>query len=75
MHGATLEGRVDYIVLTGGMARNERLVSRISRRVAYLAPIEVVPGEREMKALADAALAVLNGDEAAKRYPAGVAVC
>jgi butyrate kinase len=67
-HGATLAGSVDVIVLTGGMANNALLVEEIHRRVAYLAPVEVVPGEREMLSLARAACAALRGDVTARSY-------
>jgi len=65
---AVLKGQVDRIVLTGGMAHSENLVGRIRERVAFLAPIEVVPGEEEMEALAQGALRVLRGEEEPKAY-------
>ncbi len=68
MHGATLAGRVDRIILTGGMARDERFVRRIAERVSFLAPVEVVPGEREMLSLARNCLAVLTGAMQPHRY-------
>lgn len=67
-HGATLHGRVDRIVLTGGMAHDQELVERICARVAFLAPVEVVPGEREMLSLARGWLAVADGRERARSY-------
>jgi len=67
-HGATLAGAVDVIVLTGGMAYDEALVNDISRRISYLAPIEIIPGEREMISLTRAALSVLDGSVQAKEY-------
>lgn len=67
-HGATLAGSVDVIVLTGGMAYDEALVNEISRRISYLAPIEIIPGEREMISLTRAALSVLDGRVQAKEY-------
>ena len=67
-HGATLAGSVDVIVLTGGMAYDEALVNEISQRIGYLAPVEIVPGEREMLSLARAALSVLDGRVSAKEY-------
>lgn len=67
-HVATLEGRVDAIVLTGGMAHDDALVAAIEARVASIAPIECVPGEREMEALAAGALRVLAGEEEARTY-------
>ncbi len=67
-HGATLAGSVDVIVLTGGMAYDEGLVNEISQRIRYLAPIVIIPGEREMLSLARAALSVLDGRVSAKEY-------
>jgi butyrate kinase len=67
-HGATLEGRVDLIVLTGGMAHDPRLIQAITRRVGHMAPVEVVAGEREMLSLARAALAALAGKVPVKSY-------
>ncbi len=67
-HGATLLGAVDLVVLTGGMAHDHELVESISRRVAYLAPIEVIPGEREMESLAAAATRALRGEQEVREY-------
>ncbi len=69
-HGATLEGRVDRIILTGGMANDQDLAGRIGRRVSFLAPVEVVPGEREMLSLARGFLAVADGCEPLLEYAA-----
>ncbi|TVP95184.1 MAG: butyrate kinase [Acholeplasmatales bacterium] len=67
--GATvLKGDVDAIVLTGGLAYDERVVEGIRERVSFIAPILIFPGEDEMEALALGALRVLNGEEAAKTY-------
>ena len=63
-----LEGRVDRIVLTGGMANAANLVKLISGRVSFIAPVEVLPGEEELEALAAGALRVLRGDEEALVY-------
>ena len=63
-----LEGRVDQIIITGGIAHSEPLVAEVSRRVAFIAPIRVLPGEEELPALAEGALRVLRGQEAAKSY-------
>ncbi|MFZ7102642.1 MAG: butyrate kinase [Peptococcaceae bacterium] len=65
---AVLEGRVDRIILTGGMAYSQRLVADISKRVKFIAPIVLSPGEEELEALALGALRVLRGEEAAKEY-------
>jgi butyrate kinase len=63
-----LAGRVDAIVITGGLAHWKRLVEMISTRVAFLAPSRLYPGEDEIGALAAGALRVLSGQEAAKTY-------
>lgn len=63
-----LYGRVDAIVLTGGLAYSQRLVELVSERVKFAAPVEVVPGEDEMLALAQGAVRVLKGEEKAKIY-------
>jgi butyrate kinase len=61
-------GRIDRIVLTGGLAYSEMLTDWIKERVEFLAPVEIVPGEREMLALARGGLRVLAGLEPVKRY-------
>ncbi len=65
---AVLEGTVDGIVLTGGLAYSERFVGLIEPRVRFIAPVLVYPGEDELKALADGAFRVLKGQEEAKTY-------
>jgi butyrate kinase len=67
-HGATLQGQVDRIILTGGLAHDRTLVAAIRARVRFLAPVVVVPGEREMLSLVRGALAVLQGKEKAEKY-------
>jgi butyrate kinase len=63
-----LKGKVDYIVLTGGLAHSKRLVSGITDMVSFIAPVKVHPGEDEMRALAEGAYRVLSGEEKAKIY-------
>ncbi|MBP1627217.1 MAG: Butyrate kinase [Holophagaceae bacterium] len=65
---AVLEGEVDRIILTGGIAYSQRIVSDISRRVKFIAPIVVIPGEEELSSLAVGAVRVLKGKEQAKSY-------
>lgn len=68
MYGASLYGKVDKIILTGGIAHSELVTTEVTKRVSYLAPVEIIPGEMEMEALALGALRVLNDEEAAKIY-------
>lgn len=65
---AVLEGVVDRIVLTGGIAYSKRIVEAITRRVKFIAAIEVVPGEEELESLAFGALRVIRGEEEAAAY-------
>ena len=63
-----LEGDVDAVVLTGGMANAAELVDAIRKRVAFIAPVFVYPGENELEALAEYLRAVLTGETPAKKY-------
>ena len=65
---AALKGRVDAIVLTGGLAYSSRFTDLVASRVAFIAPIHVYPGENELAALAEGALRVLRGEEEPRRY-------
>ena len=61
-------GKVDRIVLTGGMAYAPYVVEPIIERVSFIAPVAVVPGEEELEALHAGALRVLRGEEPAQIY-------
>jgi len=63
-----LAGDVDGIILTGGIAYSQRIVDGISRRVKFIAPVVVVPGEEELESLAQGAIRVLQGEEQANTY-------
>ncbi len=65
---AALEGKVDAVVLTGGIAFDMHFVELIRRRVEFLARLIVLPGEDEMTALAQGALRVLLGEEKPKQW-------
>ena len=65
---AVLSGSIDAILLTGGLARSEYVISRLRKRIGFLAPVRCFPGEDEMEALALNALAVLQGKRQAKTY-------
>ncbi len=67
--GATvLKGKVDAIVLTGGIARDEEFIGWIKESVEFIAPVKVYPGEFEMQALAQGVLRVIKGQEEIKIY-------
>ena len=65
---AVLEGRIDAIVLTGGIAFDQHFVDLIRRRVEFLAPLIILPGEDEMTALAQGGRRVLLGEEKPKHW-------
>ncbi|ADL53344.1 butyrate kinase [Clostridium cellulovorans] len=65
---AVLDGKVETIIITGGIAYNQDTINYISNKTSWIAPITVYPGEDEMLALAQGALRVLNGEEEAKVY-------
>jgi butyrate kinase len=64
----TLDGGVDAVVLTGGIANSKRLTDAITQKVKFIAPVLVFAGEDEMEALTRGALRVLSGEEKAKDY-------
>jgi len=63
-----LNGEVDAIILTGGMANNPMVDEYIKKMVSYIAPVVIYPGEDEMHALAMNGLRVLKGEIIAKEY-------
>lgn len=58
-------GRIDAIILTGGMSYSKMLTGWIREYVEFLAPVHIYPGEFEMKALAYGGYRVMNGEEEA----------
>ncbi|WP_284140343.1 MULTISPECIES: butyrate kinase [unclassified Virgibacillus] len=66
---AVLEGKVDAIILTGGLAYGKSFVDLISKRVDWISDVIVYPGENELQALAEGSLRVLRHEEAPKHYP------
>ncbi|MBP1044444.1 butyrate kinase [Vagococcus sp. BWB3-3] len=64
-----LKGQVDGILLTGGLAHDKLLMAWLKEYVNFLAPIQIFPGEEEMKALALGVIRVLKGEEAIQYYP------
>ncbi|MEY1640102.1 butyrate kinase [Tenuifilum osseticum] len=65
---AVLKGKVDAIILTGGIAHNPDLVDYVKEMVGFIAPVAVYPGEDEMQALAMNGLMVLKGEVMPKEY-------
>ena len=63
-----LKGKVDQIIMTGGIAYDKQVIAGLKERVGFIAPVTVYPGEDELLALAQGALRVLNKEEAAKEY-------
>jgi len=63
-----LNGKVNAIILTGGLANSSMLLGWLRDRVGAIAPVIVYPGEDEMRSLAMGALRVLRGEEQAKEY-------
>ena len=66
---AVLEGKVDGIVLTGGLLRFADVLDDITRRCGWIAPVTAYPGECEQEAMAAGAMRVLTGEEEALTYP------
>jgi len=63
-----VNGKVDGILLTGGIAYSEYITGEIIKRVSFISEVRVFPGENELEALAMGALRVLRGEEEAKIY-------
>jgi butyrate kinase len=65
---AVLKGKVDAIILTGGVMYSEYTRNKITEYVEWIAPVKVFPGEMEMEALYEGVYRVLNGEETALDY-------
>lgn len=63
-----VNGVVDAIIITGGIAYSKYMTESIKKRVQFIAPVEILPGENELEALAFGGLRVLRGEEEAKIY-------
>ncbi|MCM1067371.1 MAG: butyrate kinase [Muribaculaceae bacterium] len=66
-----LKGNVDAILITGGIAHSKRVTDFIADHVNFIAPIYVYPGENELRALAENALAVVRGERQPRTYVSG----
>ena len=65
-----LAGKVDAILLTGGMAHSRRVLDLLRPQIEWIAPVKVYAGEDELRALADGVFRVLDGEEEARRFVA-----
>ncbi len=63
-----LKGKVDQIIVTGGIAYNDSITKKIREYTEFIAPVTVYAGEDELLALAQGAIRVLTGEEKAKEY-------
>ncbi|MGI6451579.1 MAG: butyrate kinase [Desulfitobacteriia bacterium] len=63
-----VNGQVDAIILTGGIAHSQLLTGWIADRVKFIAKVVVMPGENELEALALGVLRVLRGEEEAHEF-------
>lgn len=63
-----LDGKVDRIIVTGGIAYDKYVVEALKEKAGWIAPFTVYPGEDELLALAQGALRVINGEEKAMEY-------
>ncbi len=65
---AVLNGKVDAILMTGGIAYDQKITEMITEKVSFIAPVTLYPGEDELLALAQGALRVMTGEEKAQEY-------
>jgi butyrate kinase len=72
-YAAVLRGKIDAIILTGGVANDKDFVAELTDMIGFLAPVMVYPGELELEALAAGGLRLLQGEEQAKTY-SGISV-
>lgn len=67
-YAPVLKGKVDNIIITGGLAYGNYLISKVEEMINFIAPIIVYPGENEMEALNLGALRVIHNKENYKIY-------
>ena len=63
-----LNGKIDQIVVTGGIAYDKGVVAGLKERCEWIAPFTIYPGEDELLALVQGGLRVVNGEEEAMKY-------
>ena len=65
---ATADGKVDAILLTGGIAHSKKLMNDIIAKIGFIAPVEVFPGEDEIASLAENGYLILAGQTKIHTY-------
>ena len=65
---AVLKGKTDAILITGGLANDDVLISQLKEDLSWIAPVYVYPGSFETEALAEGAMRVLSGEEECRQY-------
>lgn len=63
-----VNGKVDGVIITGGIAHSKLMTGWIKDRIEFIAPTYIVPGENELESLALGTLRVLKGEEEAREY-------
>ncbi len=66
--GAVVDGKVDAIILTGGVAYSKPITDAITKKVSWLAPVSVYPGENELESLAENGYMILAGETKIHTY-------
>ena len=66
--GAVVDGKVDAIILTGGVAYSKPITDAITKKVSWLAPVRVYPGENELESLAENGYMILAGETKIHTY-------
>lgn len=66
--GAVVDGKVDAIILTGGVAYSKPITDAITKKVEWLAPVRVYPGENELESLAENGYMILAGETKIHTY-------
>ena len=66
--GAVVDGKVDVIILTGGVAYSQDITDAITKKVDWLAPVVVYPGENELASLAENGYIILAGETKIHTY-------
>ncbi|WP_163652829.1 butyrate kinase [Listeria sp. PSOL-1] len=67
-YATVLQGNIDAIILTGGLARSEQFMHEIEKNISWIAPVAIEPGEDELEALNGGVQRVLAGLEKEKIY-------